>query len=66
MHLFSVPTMTCGHCAAAIEKAVKAVDPSAGVNVDLGAKTVRTDSSHAQAELTEAIREAGYEPSPAA
>jgi len=66
MHEFTVPTMTCGHCAGAIKKAVAAVDPGASVNIDLVGKRVSISSSQPSTELVAAIREAGYEPSPAA
>lgn len=58
---FHVPEMSCGHCTAAIEKAVKAVDPSAAVATDLETREVivsgSLDANRAQAVLAEA----GYE-----
>jgi copper chaperone len=35
MYQFNVPDMTCGHCASAITKAVKAEDPNAEVEISL-------------------------------
>ena len=32
---WKVPDMSCGHCAATIEKAARSVDPAAEVDVDL-------------------------------
>ena len=37
---FHVPDMSCGHCTAAIEKALKTIDPDARVDTDLTSKTV--------------------------
>lgn len=58
---FDVPGMSCGHCTAAIERALKASDPSARVSCDLGTKTVEVDSILNPAALSEAIRGAGYD-----
>lgn len=60
---FHVGDMTCGHCASAITRAVKDVDPGARVEVDLREKRVRIEAaSAARGELAEAIAEAGYTP----
>jgi copper chaperone len=61
---YSVPDMTCGHCAQAIEKAVKSVDPQAEVAVDLTTKEVTVRSEADEARVAETIRDAGYEPRP--
>ena len=64
MFRYSVPDMTCGHCAQAIEKAVKIVDSQAEVAVDLTTKegTVRSEAD--EARVARSIRDAGYEPRP--
>ena len=59
---FQVNDMSCGHCVAAITKAVKEVDAQGRVDVDLAAKRVRIDSTHAAPEFSAAIEEAGYTP----
>ena len=56
-----VPQMTCGHCAATIEKAVKSVDPDAKVQIDLGSKTVTVDSTAEETRVKNAIEFAGYD-----
>ncbi len=61
MTRFSVPDMSCGHCTAAIEKAIAAIDPAAKVSCDLGARIVDVESSLNEQALSETIREAGYE-----
>ena len=55
-----VDNITCGHCVAAVTKALKAVDPEARVNVDLPTKRVQVDSAKPVAALTRALDEAGY------
>lgn len=62
MYTFSVPDMTCGHCASTITKAVKSEDPKAKVEVSLSERLVKVESSLSTAELTERITEAGYTP----
>ena len=63
MKAFQVNDMTCGHCVNAVMKAVKRVDPSAYVSVDLTTKRVEVDSRSAGVKsLQEAIIEAGYTP----
>ena len=44
MNRFTVPDMSCGHCTAAIEKAVKSIDPTATVACDLETKTVAVET----------------------
>ena len=61
MSSFNVPDMSCGHCTAAIEKAVKAIDPTATVSCDLGTKEVSVESIVSDHAVSEAIRDAGYE-----
>lgn len=57
---FHVEGMTCGHCVQAITQAVKAVDPNAEVDVNLGEKSVRVVSAFGEIPIAEAIRQAGY------
>lgn len=55
--------MSCNHCKAAVEKALDALTGVSGAKVDLAAKTavIDVDESIADAELTSAVTEAGYE-----
>lgn len=55
-----VPEMSCGHCVAAIEKAVKAADPSATIRTDLAAHTTEINSTVSMAVLLQVLAEAGY------
>ena len=57
---FNIPAMSCGHCAGVITQTVKALDPSAQVNVDLAAKKVVVESSQDRHIVAKALAEAGY------
>jgi copper chaperone len=62
---FSVNDMTCGHCVSNVTKAIKAVDQGAEVRIDLATHRVEIDSTAASAaDLSDAIKEAGYTPVP--
>jgi copper chaperone len=65
MQIFNVQGMSCGHCVKAVTQALQAKDPDAEVKVDLGAKTVEVQSKLPSETVIEAIREEGYEVSPA-
>ncbi len=58
--------MSCGHCVAAIEKAVLSKDPAAIVSCDLEQSTVDIKGQQTTDDLIEVIRAAGYELSPLA
>ncbi|MHA1544833.1 MAG: heavy-metal-associated domain-containing protein, partial [Alphaproteobacteria bacterium] len=51
MTKLNVPEMSCGHCKAAIEKAVAGIDADARVTVDLENRTVSIESVIADAAL---------------
>jgi Copper chaperone len=61
MLTFHVPEMSCGHCVAAIERAVRALDARADVTVDLAARKVTVKTTREAAEIRQAIDEAGYQ-----
>ncbi|MBD0706813.1 cation transporter [Pseudomonas sp. FP1154] len=65
MQTFNVQGMSCGHCVKAITQAVQAKDPAAQVQIDLGARTVQVQSSLSVDAVLQAIKEEGYEASPA-
>jgi len=58
----TLPDMSCGHCASVVAKTCKLVDPKAKVEVDLGTKTVKIDSSEDRADFAQALSEVGYPP----
>ncbi|WP_081532426.1 heavy-metal-associated domain-containing protein [Rhodovulum sp. P5] len=63
---FSVPDMSCGHCTAAIEKAIMAKDAAAKVGCDLDTRTVAVTTSLSEADLAAALEQAGYAATPLA
>ena len=63
MLTFQVEDMTCGHCVRAIKEAVRSLDASAAIDVDLGRKLVRVQSDGLGAQAVhEALVTAGYTP----
>jgi copper chaperone len=56
-----VKGMTCGHCAMAVTRAIKELDPKAEVKVDLEHGSVAVDSQAAAASISAAVADAGYE-----
>ncbi len=59
-----VEGMTCGHCKASVEKALKTLDGVQNASVNLDAKTVSIDYDPAVVDegiLKKAISDAGYE-----
>lgn len=60
MHRFKVDEMSCGHCEAAVKRAILAIDPMAQVTVDLASGRVEIESSGPADPLIAAIEAAGY------
>jgi copper chaperone len=59
---FLVPTVSCGHCVAAITSEVKPLQGVHSVNVDLDAKEVTVTGQGLNSEaIRAAIAEAGFE-----
>jgi len=61
---FHVEGMSCAHCVNAVTSAIHALDPAAGVDVDLGTKRVRVRSDLDRFVLQQALVDAGYDPRP--
>jgi copper chaperone len=55
-----VPNMACSACEENITNAIKIVDPSATVQADSKTKLVNIETEASQADITEAITNAGY------
>lgn len=60
MTLLNVPDMSCGHCKAAVETALRGVDAKAEIAVDLAARTVSVTAAAPQADLIAALAAVGY------
>ena len=65
MQVFKVQGMSCGHCVRAVTNAVQALDAAAQVQVDPASGEVRVESGLSVEQVLAAIREEGYEVSPA-
>ena len=63
MMVVHVTGMTCGHCVAAVSRAVKAIPGVENVSVDLASGQVVVAGSVDKAAIQEAIAEEGYEAS---
>lgn len=61
MVVLKVEGMTCGGCAASVEKAILRADPAAKVKIDLPTGRVEAESRVPAAELAAAIEAAGYD-----
>jgi copper chaperone len=64
MTKFNVPDMSCGHCKAAIEKAVGAADAAAALDFDMDERTVAITSGLDDAALIAAMKSEGYDSTP--
>lgn len=58
---FQVSGMTCGHCVAAVTKAVQAIPEVENVSVDLATGTVTVTGTPDARAVRDAIAEEGYE-----
>jgi copper chaperone len=57
---FTVTDMTCGHCEAAVTRAIKQLDGSAQVKIDRAQNRVEVDTTQPREAIAAAIREEGY------
>ena len=57
-----VPDMSCGHCVAAIETAIKRVDAKAVVQTDLAQREVRVQTAASEQSVRDALAQEGYPP----
>lgn len=60
MTTLSIPDMTCGHCKASVESALKSLADAGDITVDLAAKTATTSGPAAPAALLKALDEVGF------
>jgi copper chaperone CopZ len=64
---YNVPDMTCGHCVNSVTEEVRKVNGVDSINVDLDTKLVTISGDDLNdAQLREAIKEAGYDAEPVA
>jgi copper chaperone len=60
MLTFSIPAISCGHCARAITDTILELDPAAKVQVDVAARTATVDTSADPAAVRERLAAEGY------
>jgi copper chaperone len=60
MAVYSIPDMSCGHCKAAVEGAILALDPAAVVVVDMAARRAEVRSVAAEAAVIAALGKVGF------
>ena len=59
---FEIPALSCAHCVRAVTEALHEADAQARVEVDLGTKQVRVESSAPREVLVTQLTAAGYPP----
>ncbi|HRN60271.1 MAG TPA: heavy-metal-associated domain-containing protein [Chiayiivirga sp.] len=60
--VFTVTGMTCGHCEAAVTRAIRRLDAQARISIDRGRNRVEVvQSSQPRETLARAIRDEGYD-----
>lgn len=60
--VFTVTGMTCGHCEAAVIRAIRRLDAQARISIDRGRNRVEVvQSSQPRETLARAIRDEGYD-----
>ena len=57
---FTVTGMTCGHCEAAVKRAIKQLDTTAEVDADRTQNKVQVTSQLAKDAIVAAIKDEGY------
>ncbi|WP_312587074.1 heavy-metal-associated domain-containing protein [Comamonas terrigena] len=66
MTAFHIENMTCGGCAARIQRAILAIDDQAQIQISVQDRMVQVSGSATNAEYEAAIQKAGYTPQHAA
>ena len=59
---FHLDNMTCGGCARTVIKTIQDVDPNALIATDPPTRLVEIESTASRAQITAALREAGFPP----
>lgn len=58
----TLPGMTCGGCARGVTAAIKSVDPSAEVVIDVASRKVQVTTAFDTEAVKDAVKNAGYLP----
>mgnify|MGYP006282743583 FL=1 len=59
-HTFNVQGMTCGHCEAAVRKAIQRLDAQAQIEIDRVSGKVQVHSEQPREAVAHAIADEGY------
>jgi len=59
-YIFDVPDMSCGHCKAHIENALRTWGKASSWDVDLVKKLVRVESEESAHAIAQVIKDEGY------
>ena len=59
---FRIDNMTCGGCARSVTATIKELDQNAIVDIDVGTKWVEVESTVAENDIIEALKEDGFPP----
>ena len=59
---FTLPTMTCGHCAKTVTATVQKVDAQATLQIDLPTHRVQIESTQPTQAFAAALTAEGYRP----
>ncbi|MBN9480134.1 MAG: heavy-metal-associated domain-containing protein [Bordetella sp.] len=55
-----IPKIRCDGCVAAVERAIRSIDPAAKVTADVPARRVEVGTTSSRQSLAEALAAAGY------
>lgn len=62
---YTIPTMTCAHCAKTVTETIHCIDGEARVEIDLEARRVRIDTVQLGSAFGQALSDEGYAPAAA-
>lgn len=62
---YTIPTMTCAHCAKTVTETIHRIDAEARVEIDLATRRVRIDTVQLGSAFGQALTDEGYAPAPA-
>ena len=60
MNTLNIPNISCGHCARTVTEAIKELDPSAKVDVNIASRTAEVDSAVDLGVIRAKLAERGY------
>jgi copper chaperone len=61
---YTIPTMTCAHCAKTVTETIQRIDAMAQVDIDLQEHKVRITTDQLGSAFGQALTDEGYAPAP--